>query len=105
MQDEMGSLHENHTFELTEFPKGKRALKNKCIYKLKCGDGGNPPKYKAWIIVKGFQQKKGVNFDEIFAPILKRKSIRTVQSIAANMDLDVEQLDVKMSFHDGDLEK
>ena len=60
MQDEMDSLHENHTYELTEMPKGKRALRNKWVYKLKSGDVENPPRYKARIVVKGFQQKKGV---------------------------------------------
>ena len=55
MQDKMDSLHENHTHELTELPKGKRALRNKWVYKLKPGDAGNPPRYKARIVVKGFQ--------------------------------------------------
>ena len=39
MQEEMESLHENHTYELTEFPKGKKVLMNKWVYKLKPGDG------------------------------------------------------------------
>ena len=47
MQDEMDSLHENHTYELTELLKGKMALWNKWVYKLKLKDGGNPPRYKA----------------------------------------------------------
>ena len=54
MQDEMDSLHENHTYELVELPKGKRELRNKWVYKLKPGDGRNPPRYKARIVVKGF---------------------------------------------------
>ena len=105
MQDEMDSLHENHTYELVELPKGKRALRNKWVYKLKLGDGGNPPRYKAKIVVKGFQQKKGVDFDEIFAPVVKMTSIRMVLSIAASMNLEVEQLDVKTAFLHGDLEE
>ena len=48
------------------------------------------------IVVKGFQQKKGVDFNEIFAPVVKMTSIRMVLSIAASMNLEVEQLDVKM---------
>ena len=47
MQDEMDSLHENHIYELVELPKGKRALRNKWVYKLKPGDGRNTPRYKA----------------------------------------------------------
>ena len=105
MQDEMDSLHENHTYELVELLKGKRALRNNWVYKLKPGDGGNPPRYKARIVVKGFQQKKGVDSDEIFAPVVKMTSIRTVLSIAASMNLEVEQLDVKTTFLHGDLEE
>ena len=55
MQDEMDSLHENHTYKLTELPKGKRALRNKWVYKLKPGVSENPMRYKARIVVKGFQ--------------------------------------------------
>ena len=43
--------------------------------------------------------------DEIFAPVVKMTSIRTVLSIAASMDLEVEQLDVKTAFLHGDLEE
>ena len=35
MQDEMNSLYENTTFELVNLPKGKKALKNKWVYRLK----------------------------------------------------------------------
>ena len=47
-------------------------------------------KVQGRIVVKGFQQKKGVDFDEIFAPVVKMTSIRTVLSIAASMDLEVK---------------
>ena len=55
MQDETDSLHENHTYELMEFPEGKKALRNKWVYKLKIGEDGSTPKYKAHIVVKSFQ--------------------------------------------------
>ena len=90
MQDEMDSLHENHTYELMELPKGKRAFRNKCVYELKPGDVKNPPKYKARIIVKVFLHKKGVDFNKIFAHVVKMTSIQTVLSITASMDLEVE---------------
>ncbi|GJS10563.1 retrovirus-related pol polyprotein from transposon TNT 1-94 [Tanacetum coccineum] len=45
MEDEMNSLHENNTFELVKLPKGKRALKNKWVYKLKTGEHTSRPRY------------------------------------------------------------
>ena len=77
MQDEIDSLHENFTYDFVELPKGKRALRNKWVFKLKNGEDGSSPRYKAWIVVKRFQQKKGVDFDEIFAPVVKMTSIQT----------------------------
>ena len=58
-------------------------------------------RYKARLVVKGFEQKKGIDFDEIFSPVVKMTSIRTILSIAASLDLEVEQLDVKLHFFTG----
>jgi hypothetical protein len=51
--------------------------------------------YKARLVVNGFLQKKGIDFDEIFSPVLKMTSIRTILS------LHLEQLDVKKLFSMG----
>ena len=105
MEDEMNSLHENNTFELVKLPKGKKALKNKWVYRLKSEENSSQPRYKARLVVKGFAQKQGIDFDEIFSPMVKMSSIRVVLGMAAAMDLEVEQLDVKTTFLHGDLEK
>ncbi|GJU85033.1 putative RNA-directed DNA polymerase [Tanacetum coccineum] len=105
MQDEMKSLYENNTFELTKLPKGKRALKNKWVYKLKTEEHTSRPRYKARLVVKGFSQKRGIDFDEIFSPVVKMGSIRVVLGLAASLDLEVEQMDVKTAFLHGDLDK
>ena len=55
--------------------------------------------------MKGFGQKKGIDFNEIFSPVVKMNSIRVVLSLAASMDLEIEQLDVKTAFLHGDLEE
>jgi ATP-binding cassette subfamily B (MDR/TAP) protein 1 len=54
--------------------------------------------------VKGFSQKNGINVDEIFSLVVKISSIRVVLGIAATMDLEIEQLDVKIAFLHGDLD-
>ena len=63
------------------------------------------PRYKARLVVKGFSQRKGVDFNEIFSPVVKMTSIRAVLSWAATLDLEVEQMDVKTAFLHGDLEE
>ncbi|KAJ0501528.1 putative RNA-directed DNA polymerase [Helianthus annuus] len=105
MQDEMNSLYENNTFELVKLPKGKRALKNKWVYKVKTEEHTSRPRYKARLVVKGFSQRKGIDFDEIFSPVVKMSSIRVILGLAASLDLEVEQMDVKTAFLHGDLDK
>ncbi|CAL1397307.1 unnamed protein product [Linum trigynum] len=105
MQDEMDSLYENNTFELVKLSKGKRALKNKWVFKIKHDEHNRQPLFKARLVVKGFSQRKCIDFDEIFSPVVKMTSIRTVLGIAASLNLEVEQMDVKTAFLHGDLEE
>ncbi|KAL4323581.1 hypothetical protein GQ457_11G003910 [Hibiscus cannabinus] len=105
MQEEMQSLHENQTYDLVELPKGRRALKNKWVYKRKTDESNKKPRHKARIVVKGCNQKEGIDFEEIFSPVVKMSSIRVVLGLAATLDLEVEQLDVKTTFLHGDLEE
>jgi hypothetical protein len=102
MEEEMDSLVNNHNWDLIQFPSGKRALQNKWVYKLKEEDG-RKKWYKDRLVVKGFAQNKGIDFDEIFSPIVKMTSIRTILSLVAIEDLHLEQLDVKPNFLHGDL--
>ena len=104
MNDEMDSLVRNQTWDLVKLPVQKRALQNKWVYRLKEENGGKK-QYKARLVVKGFAQKKGIDFDEIFSPIVKMNSIRTIVSLVAVEDLHLEQLDVKTTFLHGDLEE
>ena len=55
--------------------------------------------------VKGFAQKKGIDFDEIFSPVVKMTSIMNILSLVAVEDLHLENLDVKTTFLHGDLEE
>ena len=98
MQEKMDSLQKNNTYELVKLPKGRKALRNKWEYKLKKDGKGNLVKYKARLVVKGFSKKKGIDFDEIFSPVVKLSSIRIILGLATKQDLEIEQLDVKLHF-------
>ena len=52
--DKMKSLQDNHTYDLVNLPKGKRALKIKWVYRLKIEEHCSQPRYKARLVVKGF---------------------------------------------------
>ena len=104
MKEEMEYLVKNKTWDLYKFPTSKRALWYKWVYRLKEEDEGKKL-FKSRLVVKGFEHKKGIDFDEIFSPIVKMTSIHIVLSIVATKDLHSEQLDVKIYFLIGDLDE
>ena len=100
----MDSLLRNQTWELTKLPVGKKVLHNKWVYRIKNEHDGSK-RYKARLVVKGFQQKKGTDYLEIFSPVVKMSTIRLVLGMVAAENLHLEQLDVKTTFLFGDVEE
>ena len=80
MDEEMDSLVRNQAWDLVKFHVEKRALKNKWVYMLKEEYGGKK-QYKERLVVKGFAQKKGIDFDEIFSHVVIMTSTRTILSL------------------------
>ena len=71
---------------------------------MKEEDGG-AKRYKARLVVMGFSQKKGIDFNEIFSTVVKMTSIMTMLSLMVIEYLHIEQLDVKTTFLHGYLEE
>lgn len=103
MHNETNSLKKNSTYELVEVCKGRKCLKNKCVFKIKIYDIRKLLKHKPRLVVKGFGQKKGIDFDEIFSPVMKMTFVRVVLDLAASMNLKLEQMNVKTAFLHGNL--
>ena len=84
MKEENYSLVNNQTWDLVQFPAEKIVLLNRCVYRMKEEDGGKK-RYKERLVVKGFSEKKGIDFDEIFSPIVKMNSIRNILSCGSKI--------------------
>ena len=97
LQEEMKYLNENYTYDLVKLPKGNRALENKWVYRLKT-ENNLQQHYKTRLVVKGFDQKKYVDFEKIFSSVVKMSSIRVVMRLTASLNLEIEQLDVKLDI-------
>ncbi|KAL0537750.1 hypothetical protein IC582_026735 [Cucumis melo] len=106
MEEELFSLHKNQTWSLVPKPPNQKLIQSKWIYKIKPGTGGNSkPRYKARLVAKGYTQKEGVDFHEIFSPVVRHSSIRLILSIAVHFDMFIEQMDVTTAFLHGELEE
>lgn len=67
--------------------------------------GIEPPRYKGRLVAKGFSQREGVDFQEIFAPVVKHVSIRFILSAIAHFNVELPQMDVKSAFLHGFLDE
>lgn len=105
MNNEIDSLKENETWEMVNLPEGRKAIPCKWIYKIKTNPDGSIDKYKARLVIKGYSQKKGVDYKETFSPVAKISTIRTLICIAAQEKLQLSQFDVSTAFLYGTLKE
>ena len=103
MKEELDALSKNHTWDLVTLPPGKSVVSCKWIYKIKTRSDGSIERYKAHLVVKGFTQEYGIDYEETFAPVACISSIRTFLAVVTASKWDLFQMDVKNAFLNGDL--
>ena len=98
MNNEIKSIEKNQTWTLTELPVGAKRIRVKWVYKTKYNEHGKIDKYKAHLFAKGYSQKYGVDYTEVFAPVAMMDTVRMIIALAAQKNWTIFQLDVKSAF-------
>jgi hypothetical protein len=83
MDEEMRFLLENGTWELVEKPDGVGPVPARWAYKIKRDAQGNTERYKSRVVAKGYLQRQGVDFEEVYAPVSKHTTLRAVLALVA----------------------
>jgi hypothetical protein len=103
MKDELRSIEANETWDLVDLPEGRTAVGSKWVLKIKRDELGNISRYKARIVAQGFRQKPGEDFTEVYAPVARHTTFRTLLSVAAKRRFVVRHYDAKTAFLNGRL--
>ncbi|GKE27283.1 putative ribonuclease H-like domain-containing protein, partial [Tanacetum coccineum] len=83
----------------------KRAIGTKWIFKNKKDERGIVTRNKARLVSHGYTQEEGINYDKVFAPVVRIKAIRLFLAYASFMGFMVYQMDMKSAFFYGTIEE
>ncbi|GKD18274.1 putative ribonuclease H-like domain-containing protein, partial [Tanacetum coccineum] len=100
-------MHKQHEADRTkeELPYGKKAIGTKWVFRNKKDQKGIVVRNKARLVVQSFKQEEGIDYDEVFAPVVRIEAIRLFLAYASYMDFTVYQMDVKSAFLYGTIEE
>jgi hypothetical protein len=101
IKEELEMLKTTGTWELTERPPNVNVVGSKWVFRAKKDAAGNVVCYKARLVAQGFSQVPGVDYFDTFAPIVRLISIRSILAIAANLDMEIHQIDIKGTYLNG----
>ena len=103
--EEMRALEKNGTWTVVEKPRGKKLVSCKWVFTPKYMADGTLDKLKARLVARGFTQTYGLDYQELFAPVVKLNTIRVLLSVVANLDWPHHQLNIKNAFLNGELKE
>ena len=86
-------------------PLGCKPIGLKWVFKLKKNSQGQVVRYKSRLVAKGYVQKAGVDFEEVFAPMARMETVQVLTSLVAQGNCKMHHLDVKPTFLNGEIKE
>nr|GEW33801.1 hypothetical protein [Tanacetum cinerariifolium] len=105
MQEELHQFIRLDVWELVSSPDGIKPLTLKWLFKNKHDKENIVIRNKTRLVVIGYRQKEGIDFEESFAPVARMEAIRIFLAYAAHKGFTVYQMDVKTAFLHGSLKE
>ena len=77
-REELEALRQRKVYSLVDRPKGRKVIKCRWVFDQK-SDG----RKRARLVAKGFSQVEGIDYDEMFSPVVRYETFRLVMALAA----------------------
>lgn len=75
------SIEKNETWKEVRKSEGEEILNTRWVFAIKPYEDKIEDKYKARLVVRGFAQKESLNYDDIYSPVARMSTIRTMLSV------------------------
>jgi hypothetical protein len=82
----------------TDVPANAKLIEGRPVFKKKINELGQVVRYKCRGVAKGYTQRPGIDFHERESPVIRQSSLRTLLSIAASQDLEIQHGDIDTAF-------
>ena len=102
---EVATLATNETWDLVALPQGKKSIGCKWVYKVQHNVDGSMSRCKARLVVKGYAQAYGIDYEETFSPIAKMSIVQVVIVVTPSKGWVLHHMDVKSSLLHGSLQQ
>ncbi|KAI3808072.1 hypothetical protein L1987_24014 [Smallanthus sonchifolius] len=103
MQEELLKFQKLEVWKLVDLPKGAKKIGTRWVLRCKGDDQGIVIRNKARLVVQGFRQIEGIDYNEVFAPVARLEAIRIFLAYASYKRFKVYQMDVKSAFLHGEI--
>jgi hypothetical protein len=98
--EELEALRKRNVFKLTDLPKGRKVIGCRWVFDVK-SDG----RKKARLVAQGFSQVEGIDFNELFSPVVRFESVRLMFALAALEGWYMTGVDVRTAYLYGKLDE
>jgi hypothetical protein len=98
MEEEPSNLQELDTWESTSLPADCRAIPCMWDFERKLNSDGTIERYKAGLVIQGFHQRYMIDYDHVFAPVVRSSMVRLFFSIVASAQLEFHMIVIKNGF-------
>lgn len=98
ISSEIKSLEDHETWSIIAKPNNVNTISARWIFKTKVTPDGKIDRYKARLIARGYSQKPGVDYFQVYASVIRNETIRILFALATQFDMNIIQFDKSPLF-------
>ena len=102
-QEELNQFEKSKVWTLVPLLKGHSIISTRWVFQNKLDESGKLIKKKeeARLVVHGYNEQKGIDYDETFAPVVRLEAIKMLLAFAVYKGFVLYQMDIKSAFLNG----